>query len=651
MIAEQSLVTILDELDQVAPSAPLLALGQTVFWDEPMKLGLARQLKRREMDRKIVFGVHDTDYFAKLPHGKSIKDGFQLVPHNDTTTRNLWSASAEFSALFGSETVVSKDQFASAGLKTDLLNRARPGLMDQLTEAWGWKGIVSLDERTPVAAEVSNGHFVPELLAALDWAIGESISRLTGEGKKVATERADALKALVQAAFESQPNGKLPDLYEEIWPRLAEYLLGQEFELESSRTSELLKFNTETADLPRFQIVNAFLRDSSRPIAEQAYNEAIEGGGAFTLDRFGTGAIPFDLYIPGIGRGTIRIGNRGAVIQTPIPNFISFKHRPQTVNEFAELIERKFGKSCTLIGKAVSLLGMLAREFVFVFHEGASSYTPRSRKFLQALAAAGLIPDSINPILRIRYDTWTALSVGCAWMELPRPLQRPFATAELCSPSFASRWRAVSAEQSALLEELKSKRNPLDLIEFFAQRYGDSWNRLAAEYRSLAQSLKELKDEIDAVRRQRSELYRRRAKFKALRLEIEKNMGDHFRRHIFEAKPSDKERSVRSEFSLQLARVIEERDRIEMQLKHAFHTQLMLAKSEHSRKAADRRKEIELEAELHRAGIIRDAVITSSGLDLAARRPSAWWFPLVSPDGLWFKETVDTAQYYLEPLL
>jgi hypothetical protein len=67
-------------------------------------------------------------------------------------------------------------------------------------------------------------------------------------------------------------------------------------------------------------------------------------------------------------------------------------------------------------------------------------------------------------------------------------------------------------------------------------------------------------------------------------------------------------------------------------------------------KLHDRRRSIELEAELARLRMIRQAIIASRGLKRAAHRPSAWWFRLISPDGLWFRETVDTAHCYLEPL-
>src|SRR5690348_12275153 len=89
----------LAELEQIAPGAPFLALGQTVFWDEPMKSGIALSSRRLGYHRPFVAGVHDTDYFAKLPSGRRQPGKFQAFPHNDTTTKGIWSAAGEFSTL------------------------------------------------------------------------------------------------------------------------------------------------------------------------------------------------------------------------------------------------------------------------------------------------------------------------------------------------------------------------------------------------------------------------------------------------------------------------------------------------------------------------------------------------------------------------
>ncbi|MBI3721802.1 MAG: hypothetical protein HY248_04540, partial [Fimbriimonas ginsengisoli] len=77
----------LGELARLAPDAPLLSCGQTVFWDEPMKVGVALAAARLKKPRRFVAAVHDTDYFAKHPGGKPRPGRFRALPHNDTTTR------------------------------------------------------------------------------------------------------------------------------------------------------------------------------------------------------------------------------------------------------------------------------------------------------------------------------------------------------------------------------------------------------------------------------------------------------------------------------------------------------------------------------------------------------------------------------------
>ena len=142
---------------------------------------------------------------------------------------------------------------------------------------------------------------------------------------------------------------------------------------------------------------------------------------------------------------------------THVPQFLSFKKPLSSIQEFAELVEAKFGPGCTLVGKAVSLIGMLAKEFVFVFHEGASGYVWQSRNFHRLLKQR-LCPDlCMNPILRVKYDSWSALDVTCSWIRLPEPFQRAFGTEEICSPSLAHRWKDVSASEGELLRKRTQK--------------------------------------------------------------------------------------------------------------------------------------------------------------------------------------------------
>ncbi len=645
-----SLERALQELDRIAPGAPLLALGQTVFWDEPMKAGIALAARRLGYGRRFVAGVHDTDYFAKLPTGPRQPGKYKALPHNDSTTRGLWSAAGEFSAIFGSETVVTREALASAGLRMELLLRARPDFLQEATEAYGWRGIVSLDDYVPVTAEVPLAGLFPELRATLDWALDTTLECLGGENRKDAERRADELRSLICDSGE-EPGLTVGEFYRRLLPPFYEFCANVPVKLHATATTELLRFTTQTHDLPRFEILEPFVDPRTRAAACAAYDEAIRGGsGQYALARFGSGAIPFDLVIPGRGRGTIRLGSRGIVVMTREPSFITLKRPVESLQDLAEAIEGKFGERCTLVGKAVSLIGMLAREFVFVFHEGASSYVKHSRRFHGLLSQVTGRELPINPILRVRYDTWGALRVCCSWLRLPEPLQRPFGTEELCAPSLAERWEEVGEEQEALLERLGGMRRPLALIRFLQAELGGAWHRVAEEYEGLHDRLETLRQDLEALRSEIAEAYAEREALKRARVAAERAMGEQFRARIFEREPSADDLAERERLSGELRVVQARAQEAKARMRSLRRRQQELVRDEEVRRVHERRRAIEVEAELKRLRLIRQAVIASRGMCHAGQRPSAWWFRLVCPDGLWYRETVDSAECYLETL-
>jgi hypothetical protein len=354
--------------------------------------------------------------------------------------------------------------------------------------------------------------------------------------------------------------------------------------------------------------------------------------------------------IPGQGRGTIRLGNRGAVIMTPKPQFLSYPRPLRTVQELAELVQQKFGPDCALVGKAVTLIGMLAREFVFVFHEGASSYVKYSRKMHLLLAERLGAELALNPILRVRYSAWDALRVCCSWLRLPEPLQRPFGTEELCGPSLAERWREVGREQTQLLVELGKLRRPIDLIKYLDSTLGGSWRKLAEEYSGLHSRLAELDAQLSEMRSRRDDVYGEIREMARKRADAEVAKGRHFRERIFERTPDAEAVDERARLTARVEELIGAVQDARHRLRQLRKAQFELTDDPEIRRIHERRRSIELEAELKRARLIKGAVVSSKGLENAALRPSAWWFPLVCPDGLWFRETIETAECYLEPL-
>jgi hypothetical protein len=649
VVETQGVEQALQELERIAPGVDLLALGQTVFWDEPMKAGIALALRKMGLSQKLVAGVHDTDYFAKLPSGETRHGKFKALPHNDTTTRGLWSAAGEFSALFGSETVVRREALLAAGLRLGKVQQSRPNLLDEATEAWGWRGIVSTDDEPMISAEIPLRSLFPELKATFDWALNESLDCIAIPERRIAEDKADELREIFCEASEGE-DLTLPDFYQRLLPDFYRYTSNSEVEVATTRTTELLRFNSETCRRSRFDLLRLFVEPASRLAATEAYNAALEGSEIYGLERFGSGAVPFDVVVPGQGRGTLRIAPNALVIMARKPLFVSLRKPIETLEDLASALEARFGQDCVIIGKAVTLIGMLAREFVFVFHEGASPYVKHSRKMHDLMAQSGLKLD-LHPILRVRYEAWDALQQCCSWLRLPAPFQRAFGTEEICAPSLSRRWREVAREQESILSELGELRRPIELIRFLDERLGGFWNELAAEYESLHSRLMELDAEIAELRKQRLDCYRQLRELKARRVEAERTKGEHWRATLFEKEPTPEASEERERLTQEVREAILQIDEMQRKIAGLLAEQRELVRDPEVMRIHERRRSIELEAELRRLRLARNAIISSKGLIRASHRPSAWWFPLVCPDGLWFRETVGRAECYLEPLV
>lgn len=611
-----------------------------------MKAGVAMCAEAQGKPRKLVAGIHDTDYFAKHPGAKK-SGGYRALPHNDTTTRDLWSAAGEFSALFGSESVITRDELQRAGAKLGKIQRERPGMLDAVTEAYGWRGVAFLGDTQRIIAETPFAPLRETLLETLDWAIDESLGRVASCAFEGARARAEQLRTLACNASELPPDASLSDFYREILPQLYRFIAGQDLDLDVTATTELLRFNRETANRPRFALVDLFLRPETRVRAIEAYNAALRGTEIYTLDRFGSWALPFDVVVPGHGRGTLRVAPKAIIIMTPKPLFITLKRPVTNVMELAEAIERKFGNRCTLVGKAVSLIGMLATEHVFVFHEGASGYVAHSRRFHQLL---GEVAPKLHPILRVKYATWDAFADCHIWLNLPEPLVQPFGAEELSSKSFAARWRMAAAEQERLLEEISRLRRPIDFVRFLAQRFSASWSGLAERYEAMHDQLQTLHQEIEAIRQRKTIALAALREAKAERQRLQTEMGLHWRAELFEKNATPDALQQRESYREAIRAADQKIRQAQEAWRELQREQDGLVQSESVQTAHEQRRDLELELEIKRAKLVRQAITTVKGLKKAGYRPSAWWFPLLCPDGGWFRSTTYRAEYYLEPL-
>jgi hypothetical protein len=691
-----STVDAINELRTRCPDVPFLTLGQTVLWDEPVKAAFCRLLEALAPEALIVAGVHDTDYFAKLSHLETgDTEKFVMLPHNDGATRDLWSAAGELSCLFGSETVPTRASLGENGVAFDRVARGYPGggeaLLNNETEAWGWRALVHTEPRPLIAADVRLRDIMPALRTQLEWGFQESL-RILGTSEN---ETTTALLKWVNEYAQSNPNSSLSDLYRSLTPRLWGLVRGSgSCNLQTTASLELFRFNRATAQLPRFRFVDLFLQPATRDTARRCYDDAVRGSGIYTLSQFGDGALPFDVVIPGRGRGTLRLHEGSLYIETEEPITLCTGCDCGSVQELADVLEAKFGPDVALVGKAVALISMLSSEYIFVFHEHASGYTTRTQAMNTAMRANGLTLD-LHPMLRLKYATWDALQDVDATFRLPSHLAHAFGAEQITAGDFATRWEAVCNEQDALRLALKNCHSPRDLMAFLATR-DESWNEHLNEYsqareeiRSLRERTRVLEAEITTLRDEARRLQEQASSVERAKGEDWRQTVQPLRQRLFDLKESaaqrvlenagkklsKEERAAQAQLETaeeqetaglreRIAWCIKERAHFDEEIgaargrAHELSTQarnktqerVILEKSEAARNAREIIAHLEYEAEWQRFQLVRAALLTSRGLHHTNYRPTAWWFPLISPDGKWLDRLANTARARIEEL-
>jgi hypothetical protein len=630
-------------LAKESPGAKLLALGQTVFWDEPMKALLPLLARKTGHDLKLLAGVHDTDYFAKLPGELPGHAPFVALAKNDGSTKGFWSAAGEFSSLFGSETPVTREALSAAGVSLDRIIKRKVMQIDEATEAYGWRGLASRDSAHRVAAEIPLASVFPAIESVWHWALEETLRCVANEEDRVASFRvSETLRTMVCDTMETCHGQTLGGFYECLLPKFHEVLTGEPCQSEITRTTRLLEFSLASAHLPRFQFVELFLSPETSASAKEAYNEAVHDSEIYPLERFGTGAIPFDLVIPGKGRGTIRLTNHFLVVSTPEPQFTPLDKPIETLYELASVVERAFGP-CTLIGKAVTLISMLASEFVFVLSDGGSPYIVITKKLNKLLRDRGLSFYS-NPILRLSLNVWDALDETCVWFRLPEPFQGPFGAENVCGPTIARTWRDVVKAQQETLRSLADARSPHSLIDLLRHLKGGKWRALHEEYEKLGEQLFPLHLEIANIQKEISDLHERLRNIKKEWQSTEVERGVCFRAGTEDAL------RLRDRLGEKIQELRNERRDLAFKLNELRELQSNIAHESSVNELRMRRKEIELEAEMARYHIARDAILTAYGFPKTNNRPCSWWIPVASPDSTWFRSIAQRVQLRLESL-
>ena len=668
LAVDPSVQTVLSTIQEQFPGVPFLALGQTVFWDEPAKAVWRRLLDICLPGASLIAGVHDTDYFAKTSAHVADDRNYVALPHDDGQTRDLWSAAGEMSALFGSESVPARSMFLKAGVPFDQLAKQYPGgraaLYADKTAAWGWRGIVYTASGSVIAHDIPVLDIKDALLEQIEWAFAESLTCLeSADTRAHAAEVAGTVRGWVLDFLETCSSScRLSDLYQTLLPRFYKLLLGRpaaNFSITAS--TALFKFNTETCSLPRFGLIALFLQRGTRPFARAAYNKSVAGLGMYPLDEFGPGAIPFDLIIPGVGRGTIRVAPAALIIETaPIETFIPTPQRIETLAQLAEVTEREFGPDVALVGKAITLADMIAAEHLVVFHETASAYTSATQAMNASLALSGL-PLTLHPIVRLTYPTWDALAAvpGSTVFRLPPHLAATFGTQTLTAPEFAARWRDVLETSRQTLRESRSLVSPRSLLTYLETHDDRCWCDLRSEYDQQMDILKRISGQSEVLGGRIDEHRSEIRVWQAERLELERRKGDDWRRSVQPLRTGLPETAAQIDKQIALrARAFDEP--IEQLRERITATRFLLCEFKRQRRKLERSPEatatrsriaeIVRDAQMTRLERVRAAFLTREGLEHTQLRPSAWWLPLVDPSGAWLDAMASGTKARLEPL-
>jgi hypothetical protein len=631
-------------------NVPLVAFGQTLFWDEGSKAVLRRLLDEHAPEITLFAGIHDSDYFSKL-HGRGrTGEGFVLWSNNDWTHRALWAAVGETTSLFGAETPPGVAELQAAGVPLKHLAARSPegvdGFLDAATAAYGWRGVAQLGCPEQIARDVRVAAAGDALIELFEWGLRETIELIADPGARQAAEAtAETRLQRLRAAIAEMPDGTVSELYQRLISQSYGDLLGYDpANIHPTATVDYLRFNRETCTRARFQPVQAFLCHRVGICARETYNDAVVGQGMYGLDQFGEGAIPFDLIVPGRGRGTLRILDDEVRAEfDPNPLSIRTDERVYLIEDLAALVEDAVGPHAAIAGKALLGPVIFCSEAVLVLHEGASAYVPRTRLWLSRLngSCASL---RTYPILRLRHHAYDALSAVKTTFRLPPHLAGAFGSPQVTGEEFGRRWRSVIWDQERLLERLGQARSMSALLSIIAEQNGGEWRSTAEELRQARQVLQEAGTAIQERLRKLRDIRCAERRARRRRAELEARSGE-LRVHEQEGGDPEPRQALR-----QLIGAITD----EIQCRQARRAELRqeIAELAHGPRVLSARRrigEISEQAEQERLQLARRALLTRH-MEVGDRRPTSWWFSVVDPSGHWFQEAARRAEVYLQDL-
>ncbi len=671
----QSVGKVLTELNRRYPKAPLAAFGQTVFWDEPVKSVLVPMLEAYHPGARVIAGTHDADYFGRCP-GRHGQERFITCEHNDNLTRDMWAAAGEVSALFGADVVPTRGELAAASVDFQRVlrdgRRQRKKLIEECTTAWGWRAVVESGNDRSVIRDIATQDVLAPIEELLEWALEQTLSQIEEDASDERRQAAQELLASFRRLAHNPESGTLTKLYQCMWSYFYERLLG--FVpgcLEVTSTFELFRFNRSTCSLPRFQLLDYFLNPETSPLCRRAYSDAVEGSGIYALERFGEGALPFCLVVPGRGRGTISLDEGYLVVDTEPHIVLELPSPIKRASELAAVVEDALGPEVALVGKAVALAFMFTSEFVFVLNQEGSPYVSLTKQMARKLSAEGLAL-RLHPILRLHYRTWDSLAEVDTRFRLPAHLAAGFGKPVGSAKEFARRWRSVTKHQRKLLKALSRTRCYRELMQLLAEEADPGWQERVKEYvearaelLKIQQAVAEQKRRAGALRHQIRELELSLSRLQRQRGRLSRLVKGLQSQHDHQEKTGTSEKELVATRRERQRYQEEELPRVRRQLQQSrVKLKMLTAEREKTvagyraletgpaaREARSARMKLEAEAETARLRLATRAIRITRSLTYTDRRPTAWWLPVVDPSGNWFEALMQSTELSLEEMV
>jgi len=667
-----SVKTALTKLKERYPDLVIAAFGQTVFWDEPMKAVLIPMLKAYHSGARMIIGPHDADYFGKCPDLKRA-ERFVICEHNDGSTAGMWAAVGEMSTLFGAEVVPTYAKLIDGGVdfhKIKLAGDRFKNTIDRATTAWGWRGVVESGGGHSVFIDVKTRNAFSEIEKLLEWALNETTNHI--EDNEAHRKVAEKIISDFRSFAQKPENSALAGLFQAMWPYFYNCLLGYVPDnINLMSTCELFRFNRRTCTLPRFKLVDYFLDPVTGPICRKAYSKCVAGSGIYELERFGEGALPFDLVVPGRGRATLIMRKDEMIVDFHDAIVVKLDSQVTSVEGLAEVIENILGEGVSLVGKAIANAFMFTSEFVFALNTQGSVYVPRTVRMARYMADNG-IPVKLMPILRLHYHTWDSLKVADVKFKLPEHLAAGWNLENVTGGHFADTWEEIVRKENAQLQTLAKIKSTRELIKLLNKIESNGWaekhelyvqakRALLKVQRSVGERKKHahgMQEEIKCLKENSGRLQNARGRLsrlvKSLRGRLDELADDGHAECEIRRVRTQVDELVECEMrsideNLANTRLnIKERLVMRARIVSAYRK---LELGPDARKAREIIAGVEAETQAAKLRLVSRAIRIIEGLPLADHRPAAWWLPVVSPDGEWFRAILSTTEVELEEML